>query len=167
MTQPGRLDAGQVVDFDRDGFVILRQFANEATTSAIHDAAVALARREPVEAASGANEPFVLPEANLRDVEVTNAEEAVSKVFRVHRDEPFRSFATRDDLVASVIRLLGVNTLSCFLSQFIFKNPGAWGQPCHQDSLLLPVHADAAGRGRVAGVHRRHAENGCLWVVPG
>ncbi len=28
--------------------------------------------------------------------------------------------------------------IDCFLSQFIFKNPGAWGQPWHQDSFYFP-----------------------------
>ena len=37
--------------------------------------------------------------------------------------------------------LLGPD-VDCFLSQFIFKNPGAIGQPWHQDSLYFPFEPD-------------------------
>src|SRR5689334_17877307 len=113
--QMDRLDAPQRAAFERDGSVILRDFANAGTTSAIHEAAIALARREAVDVSSAPNHPFVLPEANLRDDSVAHAEQAVSKVFRVHREEPFHSFATRRDLVATVARLIGTDALCCFL----------------------------------------------------
>jgi ectoine hydroxylase-related dioxygenase (phytanoyl-CoA dioxygenase family) len=147
--------------------VILRGFAGAATTSAINEAAVALARREATAPTSDPNPPFVLPEANLRDVAVTGAEQAVSKVFRVHREEPFHSFATRPDLVANVAALIGVDRLSCFLSQFIFKNPGAWGQPCHQDSFYFPFSPMRPVVGVWLACSDATPENGCLWVVPG
>ena len=165
MTRPGGLDPRQLARFDRDGFVILRELADGPASSAIHAAAVALARRDAVETAPDG--PFVLPEANLRDVAVSSAEERVSKVFRVHREEPFRSFATRSDLVASVVSLIGTDTLSCFLSQFIFKNPGAWGQPCHQDSYYFPFTPMRPVVGVWLACTDATTENGCLWAVPG
>ena len=163
----GGLDSSQRAAFERDGCVILRQFASATDASAILDAAVGLARREAVESDAASDRPFVLPEANLRDVEVTNSEEAVSKVFRVHREEPFRSFATRPDLLDTVATLLGTDTLSCFLSQFIFKNPGAWGQPCHQDSFYFPFTPMRPVVGVWLACTDATLENGCLWVVRG
>ena len=132
------LTSSQLETFERDGAVILRGFSNAAVASDMLDGAVALARREPGESGTDRDRPFVLAEGNLSNVDVTSPEQAVSKVFRVHRDEPFRSFATRTDLRAIVATLLDTDELSCFLSQFIFKNPGAWGQPCHQDSFYFP-----------------------------
>ena len=161
------LDSSQRAAFERDGCVILRGFADVSVTAAIHEAAVELARRESVESATGANQPFVLPESNLRDVEVHFAEQAVSKVFRVHRRDPFRSFATRADLLEAVVSLIGTNALSCFLSQFIFKNPGAWGQPCHQDSFYFPFTPMRPVVGVWLACTDATLDNGCLWVVPG
>ncbi|HEY1741157.1 MAG TPA: hypothetical protein VGI86_20750, partial [Acidimicrobiia bacterium] len=95
--------------------MILRGFADASVTAAIHDAAVDLARRDAAQSTADPNSPFVLPEANLRGTEVSRAEQAVSKVFRVHREEPFRSFATDPDLVATVAGLIETDELSCFL----------------------------------------------------
>jgi ectoine hydroxylase-related dioxygenase (phytanoyl-CoA dioxygenase family) len=161
------LDSSQLAAFEHDGCVILHQFASATVTSATLEAAIALARREPVESATDRNRPFVLPEANLNNVEVTDPEERVSKVFRVHREEPFHSLATRSDLVATVSTLLGTDMLSCFLSQFIFKNPGAWGQPCHQDSFYFPFIPMRPVVGVWLACTDATLENGCLWVVPG
>ena len=44
----------------------------------------------------------------------------------------FEAFSRRDDVLDRLTDLIGPE-LDCFLSQFIFKNPGAWGQPWHQD----------------------------------
>jgi len=161
------LSPSQFAAFERDGCVILRDFASATVTAATLEAAVLLARREHIEATSDRNRPFVLAEANLSDVEVTYPEQAVSKVFRVHREEPFRSFATRPDLRAIVASLLGTNMLSCFLSQFIFKNPGAWGQPCHQDSFYFPFLPMRPVVGVWLACTDATLENGCLWVVAG
>ena len=63
--------------------------------------------------------------------------ELASKIFRLHREGVFAEFALSKavtDLVAGLI----APDLDCFLSQFIFKNPGAWGQPWHQDSHYFP-----------------------------
>jgi ectoine hydroxylase-related dioxygenase (phytanoyl-CoA dioxygenase family) len=166
---PNRLTSSQHAAFDRDGCVVVREFAEVAISGAIHDAAVALARRNAIEPSSGAEQPFVLPEANLRDAAVANAEEAVSKVFRVHREEPFRAFATDSDLAEMVTQLLGTEreAVSCFLSQFIFKNPGAWGQPCHQDSFYFPFTPMRPVVGVWLACTDATIENGCLWIVPG
>jgi phytanoyl-CoA hydroxylase len=149
--------------FDRDGFVLLRRFAPEACTPML-DRVVDLARR----AAAGEDiaPAFVMPEANLRG-NAGEPEELVSKIFRVHRDPVFATFATRDDLVSLVAMLLGADDVDCFLSQFIFKNPGAWGQPCHQDSWYFPFSPPRPVVGAWLAVTAATLENGCLHVVPG
>jgi ectoine hydroxylase-related dioxygenase (phytanoyl-CoA dioxygenase family) len=151
--------------FARDGFVVLPGFADAATATGMLDAVIDLAR------AHGRGESiapaFVLPEANLADRAVVHAEDAASKIFGIHRREPFRSFVTEPRLVRLVVTLLGTDRLSCFLSQFIFKNPGAWGQPCHQDSYYFPFEPMRPVVGAWLATTEADLENGCLWVVPG
>jgi len=92
----------------------------------------------------------------------------VSKIFRLHRDPVFADVAAGDAVIAPVTELLGPR-LDCFLSQFIFKNPGAYGQPWHQDSFYFPFDApgDAHQVGAWVAVTEATLENGCLWVLPG
>ena len=66
--------------------------------------------------------------------------------------------------------VLGTDDLDCFLSQFIFKNPGAWGQPWHQDSHYFLFGPHNGGRpivGLWLAVTEATLENGCLHVIPG
>lgn len=56
--------------------------------------------------------------------------------------------------------------VDCFLSQFIFKNPGAWGQPWHQDSSYFPFDREPQVAAWLA-TSEATLENGCLVVLPG
>ena len=60
--------------------------------------------------------------------------------------------------------LLG-GDIDCFLSQFIFKNPGAWGQPWHQDSSYFPFDREPQVGVWIA-TSKATLENGCLVVLP-
>jgi ectoine hydroxylase-related dioxygenase (phytanoyl-CoA dioxygenase family) len=150
-------------DFERNGFVVLPAFAPEVC-DAMLARVIALARR----AAAGDDiaPAFVMPESNLRGADGA-PEDLVSKIFRLHRDRVFRDFATRADLLDHVRALLGTDDADCFLSQFIFKNPGAWGQPCHQDSWYFPFDPPQPVVGAWLAVTEATLENGCLHVVPG
>jgi ectoine hydroxylase-related dioxygenase (phytanoyl-CoA dioxygenase family) len=94
-------------------------------------------------------------------------EDRVGKVFRLARDEVFAEFARRPEVVAPVRQLLGTDRVSNFLSQFIFKNPGAWGQPWHQDSYYFPFAPARPVVGVWLAVTEATLENGCLHVLPG
>lgn len=89
----------------------------------------------------------------------------MSKLFNLHRNEPFRGFATHPAILNAMHAILGPD-VSIFNSQYIFKNPGVWGQPWHQDSLYY-----AFDRMPQVGVwlatSRATVENGCLFVAPG
>ena len=65
----------------------------------------------------------------------------VAKIFKLHRDPVFAEFATDPKVLDLLVDLIGPR-LDCFLSQFIFKNPGAIGQPWHQDSFYFPFEPD-------------------------
>ena len=157
MTEAAR---GQYHD---DGFVRLPGFADQATCAAMLDDVVEVTRAQ----AAGAPEPdaLVLPEANLvgRD---GRPEQLASKVFRLHRRDVFGAFARSDAVTDLVADLVGPS-LDCFLSQFIFKNPGAWGQPWHQDSHYFPFEPARPIVGVWLAVTEATLENGCLHVLPG
>ena len=159
------LSARDAAAWDRDGFFLVKEFSPPDVCDAMLRRAIDLAREADGRGVAGA--AIVHPERNLADSMGSEAlaEERVSKVFKVHRDSVFHEFATQPDLVASVQHLLGTD-IDCFLSQFIFKNPGAWGQPWHQDAFYFPFD-----RGPQVGVWLAVTEatlaNGCLHVVPG
>ena len=159
------LSARHAAAWDRDGFFLVKEFSPPDVCDAMLRRAIDLAREADGRGVAGT--AIVHPERNLADSMGSEAlaEERVSKVFKVHRDSVFHEFATQPDLVASVQHLLGPD-IDCFLSQFIFKNPGAWGQPWHQDAFYFPFD-----RGPQVGVWLAVTEatlaNGCLEVVPG
>ena len=149
--------------FDENGYVRLAGFADAATCDAMLADVVAVTRAQ----ADGRPEPdaLVLPEANLvgRD---GSPEELAAKVFKLHRRGVFEAFARRDDVLDRLTDLIGPE-LDCFLSQFIFKNPGAWGQPWHQDSWYFPFDPARPITGVWLAVTQATLENGCLHVLPG
>jgi ectoine hydroxylase-related dioxygenase (phytanoyl-CoA dioxygenase family) len=53
----------------------------------------------------------------------------------------FADFAHDGRVLDLVDGLLGAD-IDLFLSQFIFKSPGAYGQPWHQDSFYFPFEPD-------------------------
>ena len=130
------LTPAQRQDWERDGFIILPGFATEPIMSQMLDRVIDICRR----AAAGdrqRGQAFVVPEAKVNQAAV-NPEDLVSKVFRLHRDTVFETFARDERLLAYVADVLATDDLDCFLSQFIFKNSGAMGQPWHQDSYYFP-----------------------------
>ena len=150
-------------DFEDKGFFLRPAFANSTTFRAMLADVVAICR-----AADGAGlheGSLIMPENNLSRRTAASAEKRVSKIFRLHRRPVFRSFIEDPRLLELVSELLG-SRVDCFLSQFIFKNPGAWGQPWHQDSFYFPFD-QTPQIGLWLAVSDATLENGCLWVLPG
>jgi ectoine hydroxylase-related dioxygenase (phytanoyl-CoA dioxygenase family) len=151
--------------FERDGFAKLPGFALQETCDQMLRRVVEIAReRAAGDRGDGAN-GWVLPEANIAGREGL-PEELVSKVFKLHRDSVFEAFS-RDPQVTDLVAELVAPQLDCFLSQFIFKNPGAWGQPWHQDSHYFPFDPARPILGVWLAVTEATLENGCLHVLPG
>ncbi len=124
--------------------------------------AVALARA----AARGERvEPVVVIPEKQASLAGRRAEDRVAKIFRLHRDPVFAAFA-HDDRVADIVAALLGPEIDVFLSQFIFKTPGAYGQPWHQDSFYFPFEPDRQV-GVWLAVSEATLENGCLHVLPG
>jgi ectoine hydroxylase-related dioxygenase (phytanoyl-CoA dioxygenase family) len=149
--------------YAEQGFVRIPGFADKGTCDAMLERVVAIARQQAKGQAVG--DALVLPEANLAGT-IGLPEALVSKIFKLHRDTVFAEFARSPEVVELVSTLLGPR-LDCFLSQFIFKNAGAWGQPWHQDSYYFPFEPARPIAGVWLAVTEATLENGCLHVLPG
>jgi phytanoyl-CoA hydroxylase len=165
MTLPA-LTRSELARWQRDGFFIRPQLVGGEVTQTMVEDVVHIARaagRSPIYEGS-----LIFPEANLRtqaEAEGAPPEGRIAKIFRVHRRPAFREFICSKPIVRLLRALLG-GDVDCFLSQFIFKNPGAWGQPWHQDSFYFPFdHAPQVGLWLAAS--EATLENGCLHVLPG
>jgi phytanoyl-CoA hydroxylase len=145
-------------EFAEHGFVRLAGFADAATCTRMLERVIEITHTKEGPA-------LVLPEANLRG-RTGRPEELVSKVFKLHRDPVFADFAGSPAVTELVTQLVAPE-LDCFLSQFIFKNPGAWGQPWHQDSYYFPFEPARPIVGVWLAVTEATLENGCLHVIPG
>jgi len=163
MQQNDGLTIQQRAQYADVGFVVLPRFADTVTCNAMLDRVVELARAK---AAGDHHTPgFALPEANLAG-RAGNPEELVSKIFKLHRDDVFAEFAASVAVTHRVAEFVGPH-LDCFLSQFIFKNPDAWGQPWHQDSYYFHFDPPRPITAVWLAITAATLENGCLHVLPG
>jgi len=159
----GVLSRDQLRQWREEGHVVLRGFAEPAVCEAMRERAIAIARGQADGAVPG--EALVVQEPATR-ARALHPEEAVGKIFRLHHEDPvFRRFAHDEALAACIEELLGP-AFDVFLSQFIFKNPGALGQPWHQDSFYFPMEPDRQ-LGVWLAVTEATMENGPLWILPG
>lgn len=149
--------------WQRDGFFIRRGFAHGATMPRMLARVTEICRRHA--AGADVSPALVLPEAR-GNPRAREPEDLISKVFRLHRDPVFEEFARDGALVELVAEVLGDDDVDCFLSQFIFKTPGAYGQPWHQDALYFPFEPDRQ-LGVWLAVSEATLANGCLHVLPG
>ena len=149
--------------YQADGFVKIEGFATQDICDAMLASVVAIAETKARDYKEGPG--LLLPEANLMGTDGTPAE-LVSKIFRLHREPVFHEFAVSDAVTGIAAELIAPE-IDCFLSQFIFKNPGAWGQPWHQDSYYFPFDPHGPVVGIWLAVTEATLENGCLHVLPG
>jgi phytanoyl-CoA hydroxylase len=145
------------------GFFRIPGFAPPVTCAAMLSRVTAVVRDPDIATALGVK---VMPESNKAKVEVTRPEDGVSKIFRLHRDSIFADFAHSAAVVDPVSELIAPD-LDVFLSQFIFKTAGAWGQPWHQDSFYFPFEPARPVVGVWLAVTEATLLNGCLHVLPG
>ncbi|MDP6376297.1 MAG: phytanoyl-CoA dioxygenase family protein [Pseudomonadales bacterium] len=153
----------QVEAFYEDGFVVIRKCVPPDEAASLLVAANAIA--DAAQRDDDTGDALLQPESALAG-ETGPLRTRLSKIFRIHRTEAtFRAVATGPELVTRVQSLMGDN-LDCFLSQFIYKMPGALGQPWHQDSFYFPFDGPHQV-GAWLAVTQAHSDNGPLWVLPG
>jgi ectoine hydroxylase-related dioxygenase (phytanoyl-CoA dioxygenase family) len=112
-----------------------------------------------------ANEGYIGIREMKPNPEAKTIHDEMSKIFRLHGKGVFNDFINNKRLLDLVEDILGIN-IDCFLSQYIFKNPGAWGQPWHQDSSYFPFDRYPQVGAWVA-TSPATIENGCLVILPG
>lgn len=149
-------------EWDDAGFFVLRNFASISVCRAMLDRVIDLCRRNA--AGERVADILVLPEKKPNPF-AKNPEDHVGKVFRLHRDPLFKKHVEAPAVVDIARELLG-SELDCFLSQFIFKNHGAMGQPWHQDSYYFPF-TTRPQIGIWLAITEARLDNGCLHVLPG
>ena len=157
------LSEAQRASWDQRGFFRIDGFAPTSTCEAMLERVTELVRDPDKATSVGA---WILPESNKAKMELANPEDGVSKVFRVHGDSVFAAFAHSAAVVDLVWSLIAPD-IDVFLSQFIFKTAGAWGQPWHQDSLYFPFEPARPVVGVWLAVTEATLQNGCLHVLPG
>jgi phytanoyl-CoA hydroxylase len=153
-----------------DGFFIIRALVPHAICRQMSEVAVELFAEAEKSGASfgghhlGTDGTIAIEEA-ARVGSGQDPALRMSKLFKIHRREPFLAFATNAVITNITHAILGPD-VSCFNSQYIFKNPGVWGQPWHQDSLYY-TFTRMPQVGVWLATSRATIDNGCLFVAPG
>jgi phytanoyl-CoA hydroxylase len=93
-------------------------------------------------------------------------DQRLSKLYRFHRSEPFRSLGTDPGLISLIRPLIGED-FDLFLSQVVWKVPGALGQPWHQDSSIFPFQPSRPVVAVWIALTDATEDNSCLRVIPG
>jgi ectoine hydroxylase-related dioxygenase (phytanoyl-CoA dioxygenase family) len=157
------LSPDQLTRWREDGFVVVRGFLPKTRCERYWAEAIRLG--DAADAGDAIGDAYVVEESALRG-EAKPLTERLSKIFRVHRtNEVFNALARDPRLIDAVSAILGTN-IDCFLSQFIFKLPGALGQPWHQDAFYFPFQGPPQV-GLWLAVTEARMDNGPLWVLPG
>ncbi len=160
----------QCADWNRDGFILIRGFAAPEVGQAMSCELIEAIRRKPTSAQhmrETIEGLYIQPEAQAKDGSVAGLmpEDIVAKAFNPHLFGTTGAFAIDVRCGAIVEQLLGTDA-SVFQSMFILKNPGAWGQPWHQDAYYFNFD-----RGPQIGlwlaIYDATLENGCLLVLAG
>jgi phytanoyl-CoA hydroxylase len=156
--------------WETDGYFIRRGFDSAENVQAMCDELVDLIRADPPSAHAGVpgylidGALYVQPEAKTPPHAI-NPEDFVAKVFNAHLVGNTRDFAHSPAVGELVGDILGPD-LDVFQTQFILKNPGAWGQPWHQDSHYFNFDQQPQV-GLWLALTEATLENGCLHVIPG
>jgi len=155
--------AEQRASWEERGFFRIRGFATPEVCEAMLRRVTRIVREPALAESVGVK---LVPESNKAGMAVANPEDAMSKIFKLHRDGVFADFAHSTAVVDPVSELIAPD-IDVFLSQFIFKTAGAWGQPWHQDSFYFPFEPARPVVGVWLAVTEATLANGCLHVLPG
>lgn len=163
------LSAEQRRAWEQDGFFLLRGAVETETCAEIDADVIRRVRHmaehgKPVDGLRVTGGSFSIPEENFRH-QVDEPEDKISKLYNLHREDLFRHLARNPALATVAAGILGPD-VDIFNSQYIFKNPGAWGQPWHQDSLYF-MFDRFPQVGVWLATSEATVENGCLFVLPG
>lgn len=164
------LDEQQMAAWEKNGFVLIRGFLDPKVGQDMEAETIAAIRADPPSAHPGEqayilqNQMLVQPESHIPAM-AREPEDFVAKVFNTHLAGTAHDFAISKKAAAVVASILG-DDIDVFQSMFILKNPGAWGQPWHQDSYYFNFDQQPQV-GLWLAISEATLENGCLSVLPG
>lgn len=155
--------------WERNGFFMIRGLFTGDECRAMLDDSVALVRssgQKALDKPISGHDGMIIQREDNPNPYAKNPEDRIAKVFNFHlRPGVFTSFRNEARVTGTLSGIFGED-IDCFQSQFIWKNPGASGQPWHQDTHDFPFD-----KGPHIGVWLALTEatlqNGCLSVLPG
>lgn len=172
MNTGNRWDSGSSCwpEWDASGFVLARKLIPGALVHRVLDQVVSRVRndpplRHPGTSSYASGDHYQIVTESSPGPCTRQPEDSVSRVFNCHAEGACLELAHDAHIVANVVRILG-KRLDCFQSQCVFKNPGAIGQPWHQDAYYFDFDLEPKVGVWIALSHA-DASNGCLWVLPG
>lgn len=172
-----------------DGFLVLDQFADEATCDRLRARAEELVQEfDPADVVSIfstheqnriADEYFLTSGDKIRFFFEENAfnpdgslkydkEKSINKIgHALHDLDPLFERFSRSDKVKELAKAIGLEHSLLVQSMYIFKQPNIGGEvSCHQDSTFIYTEPiDIAGLW--FALEDATIENGCLWAIPG
>ena len=159
----------QKKSWNDSGYILIPNFVDEKFCNEMNDEVIKIIKSIiPVDSAFShayAGDGHIAIREMKPSKNASSIEDEISKLFRIHSKGIFNSFIKDETLCNLLEDIIGPD-IDCFLSQFIFKNPGAWGQPWHQDSSYFPFDREPQVAAWLA-TSEATLDNGCLVVLPG
>ena len=183
------LSRQQLEQYERDGFLVLKNFVDASACDRLRQRAEELVREfDPQEIVSvfstheqtrTSDDYFLESGDKIRFFFEENAfnahgslrqekEKSINKIgHALHDLDPVFAEFSRQDEIKKLVSDLGINEPLLLQSMYIFKQPKIGGEvTCHQDATFLytePLHMV----GLWFALEDAAIENGCLWVIPG
>src|SRR6185436_4325153 len=183
------MDRAQLLQFERDGFVVLPNFVSDEACNALHARAEELVRKfDPAgvmsifsthEQTRTSDDYFLESGAQIRFFFEENAfnpdgslrqakERSINKIgHALHDLDPAFNAFSRTAEIKELVADLGISEPLLLQAMYIFKQPNIGGEvSCHQDATFLftePLRMV----GLWFALEDATRENGCLWVIPG
>ena len=183
------MTSDQIAQYERNGFVVLRDFVSHEACARLTDRAGELVRdfdpagvvsifstREQTRTSddyfleSGDKIRFFFeagafnPDGTLRQ----SKEQSINKIgHALHELDPVFDEFSRTAAIKQVVSDLGIENPLLLQSMYIFKQPHIGGEvTCHQDATFLYTEPLKLV-GLWFALEDATIENGCLWVIPG
>jgi phytanoyl-CoA hydroxylase len=183
------LSTDQIINYDRDGFLVLEDFVDAEACERLRTRAQELVREfDPKglisifsthEQTRTSDDYFLesgdkirfffeenafLPDGTLRQ----SKERSINKIgHALHDLDPVFDGFSRTPAIEQLVSDLGIKEPLILQSMYIFKQPRIGGEvTCHQDATFLYTEPLRLS-GLWFALEDAGVENGCLWVIPG
>ena len=183
------LTTKQLAEYERDGFLVIGDFANVASCDALRTRAAKLVQDfdpggivsifSPREQNRHSDDYFLNSGDKIRFFFEEDAfhpagalkqskEQSINKIgHALHDLDPVFNEFSRSPDIAQLVADLGINHPLLLQGMYIFKQPKIGGEvTCHQDSTFLYTKPHSIA-GLWFALEDATLENGCLWAIPG